>query len=573
MLITGKDFICIQALDGTLSFFEQESFAFSRFLPNYLLPGPFGYDPVNDSFIIATVSRTIESYRYQVLAIAKDDEEVTSATVKVQSSKSSGHRGRRVVPDWSCMIGETALDINILRVEKNILYIVVLGEHNLFLMNETGELNFARKFDFNPLCMCSYLYPTTELMLLIASEYNSLLVFSRNRIKWIAQMSSRAICILRGQINNAPGILISLSDTGDLTCFYLGTNPSFSFANISPSFQQINYETCEKELKALKKVIKTFTESNSTSNSTGKGAKGNIHEDLALSIVQIETNDDKFTETTSVTLRVTLATGEAKTFNIRVTLSASPPLEVSRSVTSMATLECNSKTDLIVTISLSKCPQFLPSSLKLVVNVLYHLNSPNTAPRMISTNYFLPFRLIGQPVNTSNVDFSHQMSIDLINSSQVSLTDLLPSIEASNGLEVVIQLSTTSSDSLVALSIATRKFQQKITIKSNSYQSLMFITLYLLQICKTLGCKFDPASFDKTSLKLNQFFNLIDSYEKLTQQMVQTEDNLALQSGYFKSIIKRILIKMKDRNPAPLNKLDLMLERLNQKVSILLFLH
>lgn len=462
------------------------------------------------------------------------------------------------------MLGETVLDIQVLRTE-NILQIVVLGEHNLFLLNGPG-LIFARKFDFNPLCMCSYLLYPLQVMILIASEYNSLLVFAQNRIKWIAQMSSKPICLLRGSINSTNGTLISLSDTGDLNCFYLGTNPSFSFINITPSFQSIDFETCEKELKSLKKVIKAFNESNSSTNSVGKSTK--VHDEVTILITELETNEDKYTETTSVDLNIIISTVDCSIFDLRVTLSVSLPLKINKSVTSIPNLDVNSKYNLTATISSPKSTKFLPSSLKLVANVLYHINSPTTAPRVVQSNYFLPVRLISNSMSSFNLDLPNQMSIDIINSPQLTLNDLLPSIESKNDFETSIQLTTITGNSCVSISISSKRIQQKLLIKSNSYECLMFITLHLLQKCKNLGCKFDPASFDKNSLKLDQFFKLIDSYSSIKSKINEIEDNLEKQSSYFKSVIKRILIKLKDRNPTPLNKLDLMLERLHQKVSI-----
>ena len=59
-------------MDGTVSFFEQESFAFSRFLPGFLLPGPLIYIHRTDSFVTVSSSWQVESYKYQVLAVATD---------------------------------------------------------------------------------------------------------------------------------------------------------------------------------------------------------------------------------------------------------------------------------------------------------------------------------------------------------------------------------------------------------------------------------------------------------------------------------------------------------------------
>lgn len=60
----GRDLICIQSMDGMLMLFEQESYAFGRFLPGFLLPGPLTYSSRTDSFITVSSSRQVESYKY-----------------------------------------------------------------------------------------------------------------------------------------------------------------------------------------------------------------------------------------------------------------------------------------------------------------------------------------------------------------------------------------------------------------------------------------------------------------------------------------------------------------------------
>jgi len=62
-VFSDKDFICVQSMDGTISVFEQESFAFCRFLPGALLPGPMKYVPRTDSFVTVSSSRQVESYK------------------------------------------------------------------------------------------------------------------------------------------------------------------------------------------------------------------------------------------------------------------------------------------------------------------------------------------------------------------------------------------------------------------------------------------------------------------------------------------------------------------------------
>lgn len=49
--VSGRDFIAVQSMDGMVSVFEHDAHAFSRFLPNFLLPGPLCYVAKMDSFV------------------------------------------------------------------------------------------------------------------------------------------------------------------------------------------------------------------------------------------------------------------------------------------------------------------------------------------------------------------------------------------------------------------------------------------------------------------------------------------------------------------------------------------
>ncbi|KAH0627195.1 hypothetical protein JD844_002669 [Phrynosoma platyrhinos] len=83
----GRDLICIQSVDGMLMLFEQESYSFGRFLPGFLLPGPLTYSSRTDSFITVSSCRQVESYKYEVLAFAKDAETQETEQQKLGSGK------------------------------------------------------------------------------------------------------------------------------------------------------------------------------------------------------------------------------------------------------------------------------------------------------------------------------------------------------------------------------------------------------------------------------------------------------------------------------------------------------
>lgn len=67
--VKGRDFLCSYALDGTLTFFEQEIFVHETQLPGFLLPSPMIYVPESDSFVTMSADWCVESYRYDDMNI------------------------------------------------------------------------------------------------------------------------------------------------------------------------------------------------------------------------------------------------------------------------------------------------------------------------------------------------------------------------------------------------------------------------------------------------------------------------------------------------------------------------
>lgn len=59
----NRDFMCVQSLDGMLTFFEQEIFSFCCFLPEFLLPGPIAFVKSTDSFITSSANWHITNFR------------------------------------------------------------------------------------------------------------------------------------------------------------------------------------------------------------------------------------------------------------------------------------------------------------------------------------------------------------------------------------------------------------------------------------------------------------------------------------------------------------------------------
>ena len=62
--IGSSELICVQSMDGQLSFFHYDSATFTCFLPEFLLPGPLGYIPQTDSLVTVNSSHILQVFKY-----------------------------------------------------------------------------------------------------------------------------------------------------------------------------------------------------------------------------------------------------------------------------------------------------------------------------------------------------------------------------------------------------------------------------------------------------------------------------------------------------------------------------
>lgn len=61
--IKTRQLVCIQALDGSLSFYDQDIFLFMYEITDIVLPGPLAYIGNCDSFVICKSTWIMEIYR------------------------------------------------------------------------------------------------------------------------------------------------------------------------------------------------------------------------------------------------------------------------------------------------------------------------------------------------------------------------------------------------------------------------------------------------------------------------------------------------------------------------------
>ncbi|XP_007439416.1 protein PTHB1, partial [Python bivittatus] len=543
-----QDLICIQSVDGMLMLFEQESYSFGRFLPGFLLPGPLTYSSRTDSFITVSSCRQVESYRYQVLALAKDAETQETEQQKIGS-------GKKLVVDWISNIGEQALDICVVSFNQLVSSVFVLGERNFFCLKDNGQIRFIKKLDHSPSCFLPYSVSGTVINTLIGNHNSILHIYQDVTLKWATQLPHIPVAVRLGKLLNLKGVIVTLSDSGHLQCSYLGTDPSL-FQAPKVEARNINYEEYDAEMNKLQKIIKEARKIKDIL------PKSENNEDFALavtvlpdldSVSQAVDSEIKAEVIPSVMIKIkvdsTLAT------RTKLTVGVPSPLALTQN---SFILELESSVSKTVVLSAFLKGNYLPADLK--GSVLASYNTPTGAPRVAQCKFRLPLRLVCSPAQPSKTA-SQKLTIDT-NKPTVSLITLFPDFADQSDEDQInvlgFQLLAGSRVTLLA-----SKTSQRYRIQSEQLEDIWLITKELTlrleqhfgrQNCKDFVCTFSGP------IPLQDYFDIIDHHFELRLNAAKYEQLLAERAIQFRAIERRLLARFKDKTPAPLQHLDTLLE-------------
>uniref|UniRef100_A0A8C3BB44 Bardet-Biedl syndrome 9 n=1 Tax=Cairina moschata TaxID=8855 RepID=A0A8C3BB44_CAIMO len=550
--VKGRDLICIQSMDGMLMLFEQESYAFGRFLPGFLLPGPLTYSSRTDSFITVSSCRQVESYKYQVLVFATDAE---ARQETVQQKRSSG---KRLAVDWVLNIGEQALDICIVHFNQAVSSVFVLGERNLFCLKDNGQLRFMKKLDYSPSCFLPYCsVKEGTINTLVGNHSNVLNIYQDVTLKWAAQLPHVPVSVKVANIQNLKGVIVTLSENGHLQCSYLGTDPSFFQAPRIES-KEVNYEEFNAEMKELQKIIREAMKTQDILPQSEKRRDliviAEVSPDLDAESKAID-SEVKAEVVPSVTVKVTVQSRvTAQKPNLSVCIQ--DPLAVTCDQFIFNDLEPDSSETVVLSVFLKG--NFPPSELE--GNCVVSCSTPTGIPKVAQCKFKLPLRLICFPAQPSK-SANHKITIDT-NKPPISFLTIFPDFadpsEDDQANVLGFQFLTGSKITLLA-----SKTSQRYRIQSDQLEDLWLITKELTlrleehfkkQNCKDFACTFSG------SIPLQEYFELIDRHFELRLNAEKFRELLSERAVQFRAIERRLLTRFKDKTPAPLQHLDTLLE-------------
>uniref|UniRef100_A0A8C1ZJK8 Protein PTHB1-like n=1 Tax=Cyprinus carpio TaxID=7962 RepID=A0A8C1ZJK8_CYPCA len=550
--VTGHHFICIQSMDGMLMFFEQETYAFGRFLPGFLLPGPLSYCIRTDSFITVSSIRQVECYRYETLAVATD------ADTRQDSDQQSKSSGKRLTADWTLVLGEEALDICVPNTSSAMSSIFVLGERNLFCVKDNGQIRFMKKLEFNPSCFLPYgSVSEGSTNILMCNHNNMLLVYQDVTLKWVAQLSCVPVAVRVANFPELKGLVVTLSSDGHLQCSYMGTDPSF-FTAPKVDAREVNYDEVDTEMKMLQKVIR---EASKTQDIL---PRAETEEELTLTAI-VSSHLDEVScavipemngmPVPSVTVKVKIKNRGA-VHSPKMTVCVQPPLGVTQDQFVLDSM--GSGCELVVRFSAFLNGHYPPADLCGDIAVSY--SSATGIPRVSQCKFNLPLRLVCYP-SSAIKNAKYKITVDT-NKPPVNLSEVFPDFseksENNDSSALGFQLITGSRVIVLA-----SKTSQRYRIQSESFEDIWLVAKELVQRFDqhfaSLGVKDFRNSFTGP-IPLPEFFETVDHHFELRVNAQKYQDLLSERAVQFRAIQRRLLTRFKDKTPGPLQNLDTLME-------------
>ncbi|KAJ8377428.1 hypothetical protein AAFF_G00260330 [Aldrovandia affinis] len=521
-------------------------------LPGFLLPGPLSYCARTDTFLTVSSARQVESYRYEVLAVATD------ADTRQEEEPQKKSSGKRLMADWTLVIGEQALDICVPPSSTSASSIFVLGERNLYCLKDNGQIRFMKKLEYNPSCFLPYASVTEGTTNTLLANHNTmLLVYQDVTLKWAAQLSCVPVALRVASFPDLRGVVVTLGAGGLLQCSYMGTDPSFFMAP-KVEAREVNYEEVDAELKTLNKVIRE------ASRTQDILPKGDADEELLVTAT-VSANMDAISKAVipeicgipvpSVTVKITVKCRSAVQ-SPRLSVCVQPPLSVSQDQFVFDSLAPGAVSSVEFSAFLNGL--YPPADLGGDVAVSY--STPTGIPRVAQCRFSLPLRLACCPCSASkNAKFkitvdTNKPPVDL----GVVFPDFLEKSEDKEGNALSFQLIAGNKVTVVA-----SKTSQRYRIQSEVFEDMWLVAQELVQRFdrhfEKQGVRDFRSSFSGP-LPLSEYFSTVDQHFELRVGAQKFQDLLSERAVQFRAIQRRLLTRFKDKTPAPLQNLDTLME-------------
>ncbi|KAH3756623.1 protein PTHB1 [Pelomyxa schiedti] len=573
--IPDKDLFCVQSLDGVLSFFEQDSFSFQRYLTNFLVPGPICYVSQTDSIVMYNSQMQLECFKYSSLVSATAEERKPS---KGEDRSGSIVMQKHLQVDWVANLGEHVQFLFPGRFSSSLrppqIDIIAICERHIFCLTEGGQLRLQKRLDSCPSYAFCYNVNLGEPELvnqnMLVSTYEPVLnVYKDMQLLWAAKLPFVPVSMTLCSFCGLQGLIAALGSSGELAVQYLGTDPASAVVNTPADVKDPDYGMMQEEMSALE--VKSAELSTVASVETPEKIEIRLEN---MSIVGYSAPDGQQVPIANAQITV-LYNGPGSVSKIRISICLPKPFKTSQKSYAVDIMGgSESGVPLSYTIDIWLGRKFVPSSMSAFVVAVYQ--TPRGEPRVSKLEIPLPLALFCSVSNPTKLQ-NFKVHFDT-NRPVIDLKMLFNDIAHSEQQQ---EQPPASPDSANSISFVLRSFSEATIIASKikaryRVQSDSFGAMWLIvqELVRRLGQFFQSAEslsqqatqdddFEITNsdnqLPLEELFQIVDHHFQCRKAHAEALSHLSNVATQFRVIERRLLIRFRDENAVPLNNLDILL--------------
>ena len=533
---SGQDQICVQSMDGQLAFFTANKLSFARYLPSstFLCPGRLLYVPAIDGFLTCSSTFEVQCYRFSTL---------TQGTAS--ETKDSEQLGRKVTADWTLNIGEDVTDMCYARLTKGLpnqqVDLVILGEHTVFLLRQdTGEVRWNKRLDCHPSCIFPYLLPDKRTHnLIIGTHDNQLLIMNDKQLLWSAKTNDVPIAVSVGHACKTDGMILMLSMNGTLSANYLGTDPASDPVQLLES-KEFDYEAMDEEQRRLQQVIRQAV------NSTKTEPRETVH---------ISCDPPSIEYRRAQVVANFIYRGSDDIENVVVTVNVHDPIVTEQTTQVIQYLPRGESLPVPINFSLSpEAEKITPTSLIVDIHACYQ--APTGEALTSKTSVILPLPLVGTPCPPLKSN-AYVVQIDT-DQPAPALNELFHDL---GGGDIQPNLLSMTYANGADVTVIASKNGGRYRVQGSAFESLWIMSSELTRRLKSYyrerGVDLKIQCPDEIPARLQTaYFPIIDAHFAARQHSQQVQQELGELAHQFRAIQKRLLVRFRDKNPAPLTSLE-----------------
>ncbi|XP_072943968.1 protein PTHB1 isoform X2 [Epargyreus clarus] len=558
----ARDLFCIQALDGTLSFFDQDTFLFMCIFNDIIVPGPVCYIANSDLFVMCKSNWVMEIFSYQQLE---------------EFSELNARQNKKNIPQWTYNAGEEILSIQVIRTSSNFSSVVALGERHLYCFQDNGLMKFMIRFNYIPICFHAYLIgwyyePSARLLIMVASDDSKLFVYEGTTLLWSCDLLDRAIAVSRCFVNSLPGGLVTLSTKGIINVCYLGTEPDLN-SNAAPINDAMDPRQVQAELEAVEESLQNVLDSKEDTNDylTKIDQIIKIKADVGKPVQNLFTtsmkDNDQVLHLLMCPVVVMLTCEDPKLVqSIQITYDCSPPFECSEPTICLDTINGTEIVEIQV---------FLTSEADISdtwIRILFTIIDSAGKIYVLPQKALLPLSLYCSPVTA---DTDNSIQINLLANHPCDLKEIFTDFTTE---ELLINHEPKES-----ITFLYRTTKQVVTVKNNaqwySIEASEFSDISplldnfinkLIEYHTRMGTKKFRVSFQLNMELIKQiihkFLKSIEAHAKERITLQTMENELSILQRQFMVIQKRLLVQYGSLPPGDCEPLEFLMRDTHERL-------